>query len=262
MADDDAATLTTQVTTAAPTATADRATLDRANRLLKAAKATIDDLKQQLAARAEEHEQIKQEFQRYKVKAEVAKQQSASEISRLSDVNLKYKQFNVSSHDVLSELEACRRRIEGLEENRAKTEAENRRLTQAVGAMTAQLEECTRQSDEWRTRAEVLGPRLLQSRAQAWERDERELKAELAAVTAQRDAAEKDKTEALRQLARLTATKSDSVDLAYLRDILLKYLVTSDDKARQAIETAIMAVLRFSAEDAERVRAARRVWKM
>ena len=56
--------------------------LERANRLLKAAKGSIDDLKQQLASRAEDYEKLKQEFQKFRIKAEVSRSQSASEIAR------------------------------------------------------------------------------------------------------------------------------------------------------------------------------------
>jgi len=244
-----------------PPADKSKGDLDRANRLLKVAKTSIDDLKQQLVHRAEEHEKLKNEFQRYRVKAEVAKTQSTSEIARLAEINLKYKQFNVSSGDVANELEACRRRIEGLEEQRAVNESENRRLAHALAVTASELETVTVQRDEWRRKAEVVGPQVLHNKTHALERDLAEIRVEADSYKEICEKALKEKDEALRQLGRLTETRHDNVDLAYLRDIILKYLMTQDEKSRSAIETAITTVLRFTPDEQEKIRLARGGWR-
>jgi chromosome segregation ATPase len=235
--------------------------LDRANRLLKVAKASIDDLKAQLAARAEEYEKLKAEYQKFRIKAEVSRAQSASEIARLAEVNLKYKQFNVSSGDVLNELEACRRRIEALEQQRFDGDAELRKSAFALAESRAMLQECQASCEEWKRRAEHTGPAALKQLSSSLEREIAELRADNEALKRTSEQATKDKDEALRHANRLAETRRDSVDLAYLRDIIFKYLTTTDERSKFSIESAITTVLRFSPEELARVRLARSGWR-
>jgi chromosome segregation ATPase len=208
----------------------------------------------------EEMESLKQEFQKFRVKAEVSRSQSATEITRLSETNLKYKQFNVSSNDVLNELEACRKRIETLEQTRAGNEAENQRLAERLQQEAAAREHAAQEAREWKLRAEVVGPHAMQQAVGALRAELRELQDEChnLRVVAERGAREKE--DALRQVSRLAQTRTDNIDLAYLRDIVLKYLMTQDEKSRAPMEAAITAVLRFAPEELERIRAAKRGW--
>lgn len=239
-----------------PAAAAASAELETAKRLLRTSKNKIEELKAQVQSEREATNKVKHEFQRFTIRAELDRQQRESEILRLTEVNLKYQQFNVVSHDLQSEVESLRRKFERLEHERVELVQEKNKLAQLLVQEQKHRHEANQHVLELKQRLETAGPDAL-AKARLDIADElTDLRREFKLF---KDLSEKMLEDKELQVQSAKTSSEASTELAYLRDVVLKYLAsTNDAQSLQAMEAAIASVLRFNSEEVDFVREKRR----
>ena len=254
----DAASTTSTITT--------KGDLDKANRLLRKAKTHIDQLKVEVRETTEraaaleeslreaqaETDKVRSEFQKYRVRAEVARQQHEAEIARLQEQNIKYRHHNVVSNDTAVELDALRRRFMALERDKYALESMlSARMAEfeAEAAARHQAEALVRELE-----GRLDSPSALEFRV-------RELETDLATTRADFDDFRERAVEQMKRQeeeVRLLSSVDKNTELAYARDVVLKYLAsTGDAKSQRPMEAAIATVFRFTPAEMEFIRVRR-----
>jgi len=230
--------------------------LATANRLLKGCRVLIDQLNKQLAAEKEENAKVKEEFQKYRVRVELARKNSELEISNLSEVNLKFKQYNVVSHDALAELEMLRRRFESVEKDRSDAAIEINHLSRVFNEEKAQRARLEEELREWKKKAEVVGPEFMAQAKTELNEEVNNLRKEFRMF---RERTAKALEEKDAEIVRARTGTEATTELAYLRDVLIKYLASTNDAAsRTSMEAAIATVLRFNQSEMSFIKDKRR----
>jgi len=230
--------------------------LATANRLLRTCRTLIDQLNKQLASEKEENAKIREEFQKYKVRTELARKNSELEITNLSEVNLKFKQYNVVSHDVQAELDALRRRFEHVEKERIDAVEELARVNRLLTHEKIARKRAEDDLQESIRRSENIGPEALEQAKQLLSEELNELKREFRLY---RESVGKMLEDKDAEIVRARTSSEASTELAYLRDVIIKYLASvNDPAARNSMEAAIASVLRFNQAEVDYVKEKRR----
>lgn len=230
--------------------------LDTAHRFLRAAKSKIEELKLQLVNERESTARVKEEFQKYRIRSELARQQHDLEISKLSEVNMKFKQYNVVSHDVQAELEMLRRRFELVERERSDAMADVHRLNDELAVEKGARQQLHLELEKWKRKSANAAPETVAKATSQLQEELSSLRREHAALKVEMEhrLAEKDR------LLNQARTGSDaSTELTYLRDVVLKYLAsTNDPNTKGTMEAALATVLRFTPDEVAHIKERRR----
>lgn len=230
--------------------------LATANRLLRTCRTVIDQLNKQLAHEKEENGKLKEEFAKYKVRTEVARKNSELEITNLSEVNRKFKQYNVVSHDAQAELEMLRKRFEHMEKERTEAMEEVHRLNRQLANEKTARKRAEEEVQEMKRKTEAIGPEALEQAKQQLSEELNDIKREFR-IYRERTANMLEEKDA--EVIRARTSSEASTELAYLRDVILKYLASSNDPAaRNSMEAAIASVLRFNQAEVDYVKEKRR----
>lgn len=230
--------------------------LDKANRLLRLSKDMIEKLKTQLAQEKEETERVREEYQKYRVRSELAASQRDLEIAKLAEVNLKYRQYNVVSHDMQAELESLRRRFENVERERGEAQNEVTRLSALFEKERVARLQAEAESRGWRAEAEEVGPDMFEKVTLQLTDQLNDVRKEFRQF---RELTANALEEKEKELTKARNSSEAATELAYLRDVILKYFASSNDPiARTSMEAAIATVLRFNKSEVEYVREKRK----
>ena len=241
-------------------------------------------LREELASLAKKCSKAQEDFRRFRVRSEIVRRQKESELGRLKSSNLRYKQHNIGGEDVQNDLETARAQIQHLVKERESSRekaAEHRAeisslkarvkeladiseqmelaVADAAGSSLsgngarAQLAKLQREYDNYRKRAlkmiEERGRTIEELQKSSSSHPNQNHEGDERFVTPPPGGRGKG------NLRRPSSSRSESssrpsVDLAYLRNIVLKYMAAENTpETKGHMEAAIATVLRFTPQE-------------
>jgi hypothetical protein len=156
----------------------------------------------------------------------------------------------------MSELEMLRRRFETIERERTEAQTECHRLSRLLSnernlklKVEQELEDCKKKVEDESTNALARARLELTEELGELRRDYRAFRERTAKTLEEKD----------NEIIRARTSTDASTELAYLRDVILKYLANSNDvNSKTSMEAAIATVLRFNQTEVDFIRDKRR----